>query len=144
MKNQEITACGFIYNSEKQLFLAKRASTKKFLPNIFELPGGHVEFGENLQTALAREILEEFEVEIIVEEPFFAFTYLLKDGKTHVVEVDFFARFKELNPKIVLHPNDHSEFVWVNHLEVGKYLADDDNEKPAVMKGFALLKSRIV
>ena len=31
-----------------KILLPKRASTKKFLPNVYELPGGHIDFGEDI------------------------------------------------------------------------------------------------
>jgi len=76
---QVITACAFIYRINKgtpELFIPKRAMTKKFLPGIFELPGGHIEFGEILEDGLRREIREEFNQEITVLDPFYAFTYI--------------------------------------------------------------------
>lgn len=142
MKKQEITACAFIYNSKKQIFVPKRAASKSFLPNTYELPGGHVEFGETLQGALKREIQEEFEVDIIVEEPFYAFTYVSHGEEIHTVEIDYFARFTEDPPNIVLHPDDHSAFVWMNKNEVDTYFLQDDNERLAVIKGFRLLEQK--
>ena len=76
---QVITVCALIYHNfegVKKVFMPRRAATKKFLPNVYELPGGHVDFGEELIPALLREIHEEFEIDITVEEPFAAFTYL--------------------------------------------------------------------
>ncbi len=139
MNKQEITACAFIYNKNSQIFLPRRAPTKSFLPDAFELPGGHVEFGESLHEALIREIQEEFEVDLVVEEPFYAFTYVSRNGETHTVEVDFFARFKDENPNIVLHPDDHSEFAWIDKNQVDQYFPQDDNERPAAIEGFRLL-----
>ena len=58
---QVITATAFIHHNfdgVEKVFLPKRAATKKFLPNINELPGGHIDFGEDIVKGLKREILE--------------------------------------------------------------------------------------
>ena len=73
---QVITACAFIWRmrrSEVQILLAKRADTKKFLPGMYELPGGHIEFGEEIREGLAREILEELQVEVSIGDPFYVY-----------------------------------------------------------------------
>lgn len=59
---QVITACAAIYrkgSNGHEIMVARRALTKKFLPGKFELPGGHIEFGETLVGGLCRELKEE-------------------------------------------------------------------------------------
>src|SRR6266566_5216805 len=59
---QVITACVFIHHNFdgiEKLFWPKRADTKKFLPGVYELPGGHIDFGEDITAGLKREIQEE-------------------------------------------------------------------------------------
>ena len=73
---QVITACAFIHHNfdgVEKVFLPKRADTKKFLPGVYELPGGHIDFGEELVEGLKREIEEEFDIQINVGDPFYAF-----------------------------------------------------------------------
>jgi 8-oxo-dGTP diphosphatase len=139
-QTQVITACAFIHK-EGKLFLAKRAATKAFLPNKYELVGGHVEFGETLEQALAREIQEEIRLDVIIERPFHAFTYLAKDETEHVVEIDYFARMKDESEEIHLNPEDHSEYHWITEEEIDQYLDPEDDETKAIREGFYLLKS---
>ena len=75
---QVITACALIhhdFDGVVKVFLPKRAASKKFLPGVFEIPGGHIDFGEDIKTGLKREILEELEVRINVGDPFAVFDY---------------------------------------------------------------------
>jgi 8-oxo-dGTP diphosphatase len=138
-KHQEITVCAFIHDKGR-LLIAKRAATKKFLPNKYELLGGHVEFGETAEAALARELMEEVNVRIVVEMPFHTFTYLTDGGKTHCMEIDYFARLDPPDQEIKINPEDHSEYRWITEPELPEYLEESDDERKAIEFGFQLLK----
>lgn len=135
--NQKITVCAFLHQGGK-LFIAKRADTKKFLPGKYELPGGHIEFGETLIEGLRREFREEFGVEVEIGDVIYAFTYM--NGQDQVVEIDFLAELQEPKAPITLHPEDHSEYKWVNQHEVEKIWDQADAEYPAIIKGFEMLR----
>jgi 8-oxo-dGTP diphosphatase len=144
---QVITACAFIhqeFDGVEKVFLPKRAATKKFLPNVYELPGGHIDFGEEPVVGLKREIDEEFGAQVEVGDPFFVFTYTNEVKCSHSIEVIYFARFISDLGSIALNPEDHSEFDWfaedelINATTEGKGL--DDIEFVAMKKGFALLR----
>ena len=49
----------FMLMREGQLLIEKRSPTKRLLPNAFSIPGGHIEPGESIGAALARELQEE-------------------------------------------------------------------------------------
>ena len=144
---QVVTACAFIHrfaDGEEKVFLPKRAATKKFLPGVYELPGGHVDFGEDPVTGLKREINEEFGVEIEVGDPFFVFSYVNEIKKSHSFEIIYFAKLKNDPEDIKLNPEDHSGFIWVAEEDLpvayNEAKRADDIEFEAVRKGFALLR----
>jgi 8-oxo-dGTP diphosphatase len=146
---QVFSVCGFIhqnFDGVEKLFLAKRAKTKKFLPDIYELPGGHVNFGEDMVTGLKREVLEELKVSIDVGDPFYVFTYANDIKKSHTIEVIYFAHFTSPLEFIQIDPEDHSEYKWITEREIDAIFTTaskpiDDDEVLAIKKGFALIKS---
>src|SRR5258706_7576807 len=90
------SACAFIHHDFARItkvFLPKRADTKKFLPGLYELPGGHIDLYEDIRDGLKREIKEEFEREITLGDSFSAFTYENQIKGSHTIEVIFFAQF---------------------------------------------------
>lgn len=143
---QVITACAFIHcevDGVKKIFLPKRADTKKFLPGVYELPGGHIDFGEDIVAGLQREIDEEFGMQVKVGDPFAAFTYANQIKGSHSVEVIYFAEFEGDITVIKLNPEDHSEYGWFAENELNIVIsankAEDDPEIKAILKGFVLL-----
>lgn len=147
---QVITACAFIYHSfdgTEKVFLPKRALTKKFLPGVFELPGGHIDFGEEMETGLKREIMEEFGMKVEIGDPFYVFTYKNEIKKSHSIEVIYLVKFSESINKIKINPEDHSEYGWFGENELDKVInerkGENDPEIKAIKKGFVLLRNRI-
>lgn len=147
---QLITACGFLYDDTSdhvRVFLPKRADSKKFLPGIYELPGGHIEYGEDMYDGLRREFAEEFHVQIQIGDSFAAFTYQNQVKQSHSIEVVCFAKLAPDSPVIKLNPQDHSTHTWATKDEVIAIVADrpaDDPEVQAMIRGFEILGSGFV
>jgi 8-oxo-dGTP pyrophosphatase MutT (NUDIX family) len=146
---QVITACALIhkdFDGVTKIFLPKRADTKKFLPSVYEIPGGHIDFGEDIVTGLKREIKEEFGADISVGDPFASFTYANEVKGSHSVEVIYFASFISPIEDIKLHPDDHSEYGWFDEDELEKVMTEnkrgDDPEIQALQKAFDLLNGK--
>lgn len=147
LNQQVITACAFIHqkiDGVEKVFLPKRAATKKFLPDVYELPGGHIDFGEDAVVGLRREIDEELGMKVEVGDPFFVFTYTNEVKGSHSIEVIYFAHFTNDISDIKINPEDHSEFGWFSEEELVNAATDakglDDIEFQAMRKGFAFLK----
>lgn len=147
-KGQQVfTACAFIwheFNGVKKVFLPKRANTKKFLPDVYELPGGHIDYGEDLKVGLAREVMEEFGMSIAIGEVLDVFTYVNDIKQSHSIEVVYFAQFTDPIENIQLHPDDHSTYGWFALDELDRVYTKnkgvDDVEYAIVRKGLRLLE----
>jgi 8-oxo-dGTP diphosphatase len=145
---QVFTACALIwheFDGVKKVFLPKRADTKKFLPGVYEIPGGHVDFGEEMRAGLKREIHEELGVDIKVGDPFAVFDYTNPIKGSHSIEVIYFATLLDPIEKISLQPEDHSTASWFAkdelHRTQNAKKGADDPEFQALQKAFALLDS---
>lgn len=141
---QVITACAAIYrkgSNGHEIMVARRALTKKFLPGKFELPGGHIEFGETLVDGLRRELKEELAIDVIVGDVVGAFTYVNKVKRSHSIEIIFFAQLADgCLPKINL--ADHSEVIWVNRNNLDVIKTENganDQEFPFIVRALELL-----
>ncbi len=141
-KKQIITACIFLHKDGKVL-IGKRSKTKSFLPGKWELPGGHAEFGETVEQCLKRELQEEFNIDIALDKPYSEYTYVMNDGKDHVIEVLYFAWMKDPNQKIKINKNEIEEYKWISKHEVDDYFKNNDDEGDAIRKGFKVLESKI-
>lgn len=143
---QVITACVLIHrtiNDIPHVFMARRSAGKKFLPNEFELPGGHIEFGEDLEEGLAREVEEELGVTVSIGDPFAAFAYMNDVKKSQSIEVLYFGRLQEPFDSLSINPEDHSEYGWFSKSDIPKLASlvkpIDDDEFKAVLRGLDIL-----
>ena len=100
--------------SGRKLFIARR-SPNKSLAGLWEFPGGKVEAGESDEQALAREINEEFDREILLGEKFMENTY--NDSEKTIDLISYFMAFAKL-PK---ESNSHDQLKWCNIEDLSQY-----------------------
>jgi len=105
----EPTVGGLIVNREGKILLAK--SHKWF--NKYTLPGGHIEVGETMREAVAREVKEEvgLDVEVaemlLVQEAIFAEEFW---KRKHFIFFDFLCKSKDNQVK--LDGREIQEYIW--------------------------------
>lgn len=112
---------------------------KKQKISAYELPGGKIESGETVEEGLKREIREEFEIDIEIENPLHAFTYTKEAQPLPTIEIVYYAKMKYLNQQIKPNPKEHSEYKWITQEELEGYLGNNEKEYEAAIKGFELL-----
>jgi len=109
---QKIVVAGVVYNKGKFLVL-KRSNTEDIFPNKWELPSGKVEFGEDPNKALIREIKEE--TGLIIENffPLKCTHYIIEkpDKKRHTVQIIYMVNLLRIN-NIVL-AEEHDDYKWI-------------------------------
>lgn len=139
---QKITACACIYQNVDgvaKILITQRALNSPFLPGAYEIPGGHIEPGEDLEVGLKREIMEELGININLQNPFAAFTYTHND--VHTIEVVYFATPESTN--IVLQKDELASYRWITKDDINSLVVptknEDDHEIPILHNAFKLL-----
>ena len=100
-----------ILDESGRLFLARRGEGARNERELWEFPGGAVEFGERLEDALAREMREEFGVQIVVGELLDVVDHILPAEGQHWVSPTYLCRIRSGEPRI-LEPNKCSAIGW--------------------------------
>ena len=112
----EPTCGALIFDEEGKILLMKSHKWR----NKYVIPGGHVELGEKIETALKREIKEEtnlniYNVRFICFQEFIFAKIFWK--KKHFIFFDFAC--KTNSKKVKLNP-ESQDFVWVSPKEALK------------------------
>ena len=107
MKKQVKVVAAIIENEKDEILCALR-SPDMSIPNMWEFPGGKVEMGEDIFTALKREIDEELQCNVETKSSIF-------NDNTHEYEtfiinlLSIKCRIIEGNPTA----NEHSKLIWL-------------------------------
>ena len=95
-----VGAGAVIVNAKGEVFLARRGAEARNERHKWEFPGGAVEFGERLEDALIREVMEEYGFEIEVQELLDVVNHIIPDENQHWVSPTFLCRHKNGTPRI--------------------------------------------
>ena len=104
-------AAGILIQDLK-ILLAKRSSNQTFYPNVWDLPGGHLEAGESPQTALVRELKEELGIVATAYESLGTFDEVTPEGSgSYKYHVYLVTAWRGTITNLQL--QEHSEIRWV-------------------------------
>ena len=96
-----------IYN--RKVLLIKRVSAEG---GVWEIPGGLMEFGEDLHTALRREIREETGLEDIrIDKLIYAMTAKVSPER-QIVGLGYISYAN--SDKVKLSPDEHTDYIWAD------------------------------
>ncbi|MBB6452567.1 8-oxo-dGTP diphosphatase [Salirhabdus euzebyi] len=106
MKKTVKVVAAIIENEQKEILCALR-SPLMAIPNMWEFPGGKVEVGEDIYTALQREIEEELHCQIETKE---FFNENLHEYETFIINlIAIKCRIIRGTPS----PTEHSKLIWL-------------------------------
>ncbi|MCD1158985.1 (deoxy)nucleoside triphosphate pyrophosphohydrolase [Peribacillus frigoritolerans] len=105
---KEVKVVAAIIENEKDEILCALRSPDMSIPNMWEFPGGKVEKGEDIFTALKREIDEELQCKVETETSVF-------NDNTHEYET-FIINLLSIKCRIIEGTptaNEHSKLIWL-------------------------------
>ena len=106
-----------IVYKDKKIFIAKRKQIGD-MGGKWEFPGGKIENNEAPEVAIKREMQEEFGVEVSVGEKIGSASFMHR-GKSCTVNA-YSVQFAHDGMNIPFVLTEHTEYKWVNPLEIKK------------------------
>lgn len=111
-----------ILNTRNEVLVTQRGPKARNERGFWEFPGGAVELGETLESALRREILEEFGVEIEIIQLLDIVDHILPDEKQHWVSPTYICRITRGIPTI-MEPDKCSAIKWCSIAKIPDHLS---------------------
>lgn len=123
-----------VFNHSNEILLVQRANEPS--KDLWALPGGLVELGEELTTAAAREVMEECNIEVEVGNVVSVVDLIFKDAedkvKYHYVLIDYSANYVSGN---IMPQSDVQDAKWYNEDEIDE-LDIPEISRQVIVKAF--------
>lgn len=101
-----------LLNDTGDIFMAKRSNGASNERGCWEAPGGGVNFGETLESAIRREMREEYGIDMEIIKQFPAADHLIPAEKQHWVPTAFLAKILPGQIPKILEPDKCDEIGW--------------------------------
>lgn len=112
MKEPRIRVSGILKKDNEILFVKHKKRGEEY----YLLPGGGVDFGETLETALKREFMEEVNISIDVKNLSFISEGVDPKGEKHIISMVFYVEYIEGELKLP----DEERIIGAEYLEINK------------------------
>ncbi|MET7747981.1 NUDIX domain-containing protein [Micromonospora sp. NPDC005367] len=119
MSTEPLRCAGaLIVDDDNRLFFQRRSPHRRLFPNCWDVVGGHLESGEDVEAALRREVTEEtgWTVSHLLG-PVGEYRYVGDDGLARI-EYDWLVRVEGDLARPRLEVGKHTEFRWLAEEDV--------------------------
>ena len=110
MENQIVVVVKAIIMFNGKVLIVQRSGDDETEPNTWEFVGGKIEFGEDLEEALTREIKEEVNLNVNIEKLIYAASFLSRRQRQLVI----ITYMCTANNNIVALSNEHKNYLWAD------------------------------
>jgi 8-oxo-dGTP diphosphatase len=114
---------GIILGDSGQVLLSQRGPKARNRVGQWENPGGTIEFGEEFDTAIVREISEELGIEVRVEGVLRVVNHIIPDESQHWVAPTFVCRHVAGTP-VIREPDKCTAIGWFDLSDLPEPLAE--------------------
>ncbi|MDF2945244.1 MAG: hydrolase [Herbinix sp.] len=118
MENKIVVALKAIIIYNRKALIIQRSYGDMSGSGSWEFAGGKLEFGEDLETGLKREITEEVGLTVKIERLLYASTFQSKENRQTVILNYLCHSFSD---QVVL-SEEHEKFIWADKKTMKKYL----------------------
>lgn len=118
MENKIVVAMKAIILSNRKALIIQRSYGEVSGSGSWEFAGGKLEFGEDLEAGLRREIMEEVGLQVKIERLLYASTFQSKENRQTVI-LNYLCH--SLEDQVVL-SEEHEKYIWADKKTMKKYL----------------------
>lgn len=123
-KTYGLTVRGIIKNDSDEILIVKRHPKSRTDPEMWELPGGKVEKGEDFEYALVREIKEETNLDCTVGD----FCEAVQNDYMHKRTVQLMMYLDNISGDVKI-SEEHTDWMWAGTEDIKKLEISTSLEK---------------
>ena len=110
MENIILVAQKGIIVKNGKILIVRRAINDFITENMWEFPGGKLEFGEDLEEGLKREVKEETNLDVNIGKLLYSYTFKTHPHRQLVV----LSYLCSVDSDVVTLSSEHDEYAWVS------------------------------